>query len=125
GWTVAPGASYKQWQWQVFISGSPPRAPEWIVGAIRSQPAHESIKTRGGKPCGDAWLRGLARGVAPAGIGERNSILFWAACRCGERVRDGKAAENFVIDVLIEAAMHSGLTAREAQRTIQSGMRRA
>src|SRR5262249_50088756 len=59
GWTVAPGASYKQWQWQVFISGSPPRAPEWIVGAIRSQPAHESIKAREWKPCGDAWLRGL------------------------------------------------------------------
>jgi len=124
GWVVAAGASYQQWRWQVFINGSPPRAPEWIVGAIRSQPARESIKAREWKPCSDAWLRGLVRIVASAGIGERDSILFWAACRCGERVRDGKAVESFVTDVLIEAAGHAGLSAREAARTVRSGMQR-
>jgi hypothetical protein len=124
GWTVAPGASYQQWQWQIFISGSPPPAPDWIITAIRSQPRRESINAREWQPCGDAWLRGLVRVVAAAGIGERNSILFWASCRAGERVRDGKAAEGFVVAVLTEAAMHSGLSAREAQRTVRSGMQR-
>ncbi len=37
GWTVAPGAFYQQWHWQVFRSGSPPLAPGWIIAAIRSQ----------------------------------------------------------------------------------------
>jgi hypothetical protein len=37
----------------------------------------------------------------------------------GEAVRDGKAAETFVTDVLIEAASHAGLPEQEAQRTVQ------
>jgi hypothetical protein len=124
GWTVAPGASYKQWQWQVFISGSPPPAPDWIVGAIRNLPKRESTNVRERNPRGDGWLRGLVRIVAGAGIGERNSVLFWASCRAGEAVRDGKAVESFVTDVLIEAAGHAGLSAREAARTVRSGMQR-
>jgi hypothetical protein len=125
GWTVAPGASYKQWRWQICRDGSPPPAPDWIIAAIRSQRASEPIKARRDwKPCGDAWLRGLVRIVATADIGQRNSVLFWAACRAGEAVRDGKADEGFVIDVLIEAASHAGLPEREAQRTIKSGMQR-
>jgi len=72
---------------------------------------------------GDAWLRGLVRSVANATEGQRNSVLFWASCRAGAAVRDGKAAEVFVIDVLVEAAKHAGLPEREAQRTVQSGMR--
>jgi hypothetical protein len=125
GWTVAPGAFYQRRQWQVFVGGSPPPAPEWILAAIRSQPIHESIKAREWKPCGDGWLRALVRTVAAAGIGERNSVLFWASCRAGERVRDGKAPEGFVTAVLTEAAGRAGLTEREAQRTIRSGMQRS
>ncbi len=123
GWTVAPGASYKQWCWQIYRNGSPPPAPEWIVAVIRRKTASEPIKARRDwKPCGDAWLRGLVRIVATADIGQRNSVLFWASCRAGEAVRDGKAAAAFVVDVLAEAARHAGLPEREAQRTIKSGM---
>ena len=124
GWTVAPGASYQQWRWQICRNGSPPQAPDWIIAAIRSQPTREPIKVREWKPCNDAWLRGLVRTVAGAAVGQRNAILFWAACRGAEAVRAGKADEAFVVDVLIEAAMHAGLPEREAQRTIQSGMNR-
>jgi hypothetical protein len=74
--------------------------------------------------CGDGWLRGLVRAVATATEGDRNSILFWAACRGSEAVRDGKAAEGFVNNVLLEAAKRCGLGEVEAKRTIQSGMRR-
>jgi hypothetical protein len=74
---------------------------------------------------GDGWLRGFARSIGTATEGHRNRILFWASCRAGDAVRDGKATENFVVDVLLEAARRAGLPRLEAQRTIQSGMRRS
>lgn len=124
GWTVAPGASFKQWCWQVCRNGSPPAAPAWIIAVIRSQRTREPINARECKPRGDAWLRGLVRCVATAGIGHRNATLFWASCRCAEAIRDGKAAEAFVVDVLIQAAMHAGLPAQEALKTVKSGIHR-
>jgi len=72
---------------------------------------------------GDGWLRGLVRTVAGAAEGERNQVLYWASCRAGEAVRDGRASGAFIIDVLIEAAAHAGLTRREAESTIRSGLR--
>jgi hypothetical protein len=56
--------------------------------------------------------------------GQRNAVLFWAACRAGEAIHDGKTTEDFVTRVLLEAAAHAGLTLREAQQTIRSGIQR-
>ena len=123
GWTVAPGAFYKHWQWQVFISGLPPTAPDWIVAVIRKQRATEPVQAREWRPCGDAWLRGLVRTVISAAVGERNNTLFWASCRAGEAIRDGKVDEAFVVDVLFEAAIHAGWPERRALQTIQNGIR--
>jgi hypothetical protein len=98
--------------------------PEWLLAELRSKP--QSAKATSTTDVnGDGWLRGLARSVANATEGQRNSVLFWASCRAGAAVRDGKVAEAFVIDVLVEAATHAGLTEREAARTIRSGMQRA
>jgi hypothetical protein len=85
---------------------------------------HEDAADHGPADCGDGWLRGLVRAVATASEGDRNSILLWAACRGSEAVRNDKAAEGFVIGVLLEAAKRCGLGELEAKRTIQSGMRR-
>jgi hypothetical protein len=63
------------------------------------------------------------RTVVRASEGERNQTLFWAACRAGKAVREGKAANEFVTDVLVEAAAHAGLSRPEAVRTIDSGLR--
>jgi hypothetical protein len=102
--------------------------PQWLIAALNPPPPKPTLVSSA-PVCplfsrSDGWLRGLVRLVAWAPEGQRNSILFWASCRAGEAVRDGKAAEAFVIDVLAEAARHAGLTEREAQRTIQSGLRR-
>jgi hypothetical protein len=51
--------------------------------------------------------------------------LFWAACRAGKAIRAGKATEDFVVRVLIEAAVRAGLSQPEACRTIQSGVNRS
>ena len=97
--------------------------PDWLLEEFRPKPqpprTTAAIVSRG-----DGWLRGLVRIVAKAAEGRRNQILFWASCRAGEAVRDGKAAEDFVTDVLVEAAAHAGLPEREAKSTIRSGMQR-
>jgi hypothetical protein len=100
--------------------------PNWLVAALNPPPAPILISSTSSPLfCrSDAWLRGLVRLVAWAPEGQRNSILFWAACRGAEAVRSGKADQAFVVDVLVEAAAHAGLPAREAQRTIKSGMSR-
>ena len=96
--------------------------PEWLLTEFRPKPQPPK-PTNGHVPFrGDAWLRGLVRLVAWAPEGQRNGILFWASCRAGEAVRDGQAVEGLVVDVLIGAAKHAGLSEREATCTIQSGM---
>jgi hypothetical protein len=96
--------------------------PEWLLTEFRLKPQSAKSTTSVSDFRGDGWLRGLARMVANAAEGRRNKILFWAACRAGDGVRDGKASEAFVVDVLVKAATHAGLPKLEAQRTIESGM---
>lgn len=108
------------------ISDAPPAPwPDWLLAEFHPKPRLTRTAPNIAALPGDGWLRGLVRIVASAGEGRRNGALFWAACRAGEAVRDGKAGEDFVVDVLIEAAARAGLPQSEAQRTIQSGMRRS
>jgi hypothetical protein len=97
--------------------------PEWLLAELRPKPRVVPSNTI--VHCGgDRWLRGLVRTVATAPEGQRNAVLFWAACRAGEAIHDGKTTEDFVTRVLLEAAAHAGLTLREAQQTIRSGIQR-
>jgi len=67
-----------------------------------------------------AIVAGLHRVVAEAQSGERNAILFWAACRASEHGLDPVAAS----DILLAAALEAGLPDVEARRTIASGLGR-
>jgi hypothetical protein len=99
--------------------------PDWLLAEFASKALATKQTTNG--PIhfhGDKWLRGLARTVASAAEGQRNSTLFWAACRVRDAIDSGKGDEDFVVDVLLEAARHAGLPLREAQQTIRSGMQR-
>jgi hypothetical protein len=98
--------------------------PEWLLTELRPKLRIISSNAFVSYHGGDAWLRGLARTVAAAAEGQRNSALFWAACRARERVDGGKVEGDFIVDVLIEAARHAGLPLREAQQTIRSAMKR-
>ncbi|MFJ3494900.1 bifunctional DNA primase/polymerase [Streptomyces sp. NPDC086091] len=62
--------------------------------------------------------RGLVRFVLDAHPGQRNTRLFWAACRAYE---DGLGPR--LADALAAAAVHAGLTAREARSTVASAER--
>ena len=94
--------------------------PEFLL-PVKQQTS--PVSTLGARKTGDGWLRGLVRTVVRASEGQRNQTLFWAACRAGEAVREGKAASELVTDVLIEAAANAGLRRPEAVRTIDSGLR--
>ncbi|MFI1505171.1 bifunctional DNA primase/polymerase [Streptomyces sp. NPDC020597] len=69
-------------------------------------------------PAGGSHGRGLIQFVLAAHEGQRNTRLFWAACRAHE---NGIGAE--LTEDLVTAAVHTGLTAREARGTIASAAR--
>ncbi|MFG2515059.1 bifunctional DNA primase/polymerase [Streptomyces sp. NPDC048584] len=62
--------------------------------------------------------QGLVQFVLAAHEGQRNTRLFWAACRAYE---DGIGPD--LVDPLVTAAVSTGLTAREARATIASAAR--
>ncbi|MFC7813129.1 bifunctional DNA primase/polymerase [Streptomyces sp. NPDC057367] len=66
----------------------------------------------------DAHGRGLVQFVLAAHPGQRNTRLFWAACRAYE---NGIGAA--LVDPLVEAARSTGLTEHEARATIASAAR--
>jgi hypothetical protein len=71
---------------------------------------------------------GITRTVADAPEGERNRVLYWAACRVRDMIRAGeldRPAGVQVINTLFAAAVRAGLPAREAERTMRSAMRAA
>ncbi|MGH3722039.1 MAG: hypothetical protein ACRDRI_24990 [Pseudonocardiaceae bacterium] len=93
----------------------PARAPRWVrrLLAPPSLSVNRSPSTGGGDR--DA---GLIRTVADASEGERNRILFWAACRAHER-----GSSPALLADLLAAAMAAGLLESEARQTIQSAVR--
>ncbi|MEV1062859.1 bifunctional DNA primase/polymerase [Streptomyces sp. NPDC050263] len=82
----------------------PPRAPH--AGQAQASTA------------GGAHGIGLVQFVLAAHEGQRNTRLFWAACRAYE---DGIGPE--LTEDLVSAAVRTGLTAREARGTIASAAR--
>src|SRR5262249_49163004 len=79
----------------------------WIVDAFRPKPSptiSAALRSNGDS----GWLRGLIRVVAGAPEGQRNQVLFWAACRAGNAIAAGKTSSEFASRVLIEAAVHAG-----------------
>ncbi|MCL6734245.1 bifunctional DNA primase/polymerase [Streptomyces neyagawaensis] len=71
-----------------------------------------------GHPRGHDHGHGLIHFVLTAHEGQRNTRLFWAACRAYE---NGLGPD--LANALIDAAIHTGLTEREARSTVASAAR--
>jgi hypothetical protein len=104
--------------------------PEWLT-IQAPPPALPSISTRAIAARGDLRptlhrAKGILRTVMQASEGERNRVLFWAACRARDMYvaaeLDHPAAMQ-VLDLLREAAARAGLPQRETERTITSAFR--
>lgn len=72
----------------------------------------------------NALLDGVMRRVLGAINGERNTLLFWGACRFGAWVARGEISTRVSTRLLQMTAMRLGLDEIEAQKTIASGLSR-
>lgn len=147
GYIVAPpsrhheGATYA-WHPECGPETPIPDAPAFLAALARKE---RPDATRGAPAAATPAMRhleamatrrrgwsadGLIGKVAAAETGERNSILYWAARRVVEDRAAGRCdtrTADEALDKLNRAAVRSGLTDHEADRTIRSalGMRGA
>lgn len=116
GYLVGPGSVTAHGTYRLVPgTGSLPPAPcprallQLLTPPTRTRPHHNHPDDRG---------RGLVRFVLAADQGQRNTRLFWAACRAYEHGFGGNLA-----DALTEAAVRTGLPEHEARATIASAAR--
>ncbi|MGW6908733.1 bifunctional DNA primase/polymerase [Streptomyces sp. NPDC054940] len=103
-YSTAPGTSHI----------APARCPRALLRLLLPPPrTHHSAP-----PSAGGHGQGLVQFVLGAHEGQRNTRLFWAACRAYE---DGIGPA--LVDPLVEAALNTGLTEREARATIASAAR--
>ncbi|MET9376279.1 bifunctional DNA primase/polymerase [Streptomyces sp. NPDC002992] len=118
GYLVGPGSvtargAYRLAQGSANLDPAPcPRALLRLIAppAPPRRPHHD--------PTGPRHGRGLVHFVLTAHEGQRNTRLFWAACRAYEN-----GLGDSLTDALTTAAVHTGLTEREARATILSASR--
>ncbi|MFF3455703.1 bifunctional DNA primase/polymerase [Streptomyces sp. NPDC002730] len=123
GYLVGPGSvsahgAYRLAPGTAELAPAPcPRALLRLV-APPAHPHHPTRTAPSRPPQGHGQGQGLVQFVLAAHEGQRNTRLFWAACRAYE---NGFGEE--LADALTDAAVHAGLTEREARATIASADR--
>lgn len=103
-------------------------APEWLVTALqapaaRPVPARHPIRAQGKLAGGRPFkvLTGLVQVVLDATPErDRNSRLYWAACRMYEHADKGLFEADAGRGALLDAARHVGLADSEAELTLDS-----
>ncbi|GAA2269289.1 DNA primase [Streptomyces ruber] len=103
-YSTAPGTGH------LTPAPCPPALLRLLLPPPRTRPAPASSTLHRGQ--------GLVQFVLAAHEGQRNTRLFWAACRAYE---NGIGPE--LTPALVEAALRTGLTEREARSTITSAAR--
>lgn len=124
GYVVAPPstAAGLPYTWETTPVSAPLPLPAWLLDLLlpKPRPVAPRVPPRG-RPVDS--LAGLVRFVLEAQQGERNSRLYWAACRALELVREGRADAHAVFGALVDAGTHIGLSQAEAEQTVRSADR--
>lgn len=98
--------------------------PDWLAEALTPLRPPEPARSTWRPASTFGVLRGIVRVVLEATPErDRNTRLFWAACRCSEMVSAGRVDEATATSLLVDAATRTGLPEAEARRTIASGLR--
>ena len=99
----------------------PPRPwPSWLLEDLTRQPIPRPASAARTSNS-NRQIAGITRRLSAAREGERNAVLYWAACRCASR----GMLQSQVESLLGPIASSIGLHEREAQRTIASAQERA
>ncbi|MFG2640912.1 bifunctional DNA primase/polymerase [Streptomyces sp. NPDC048370] len=117
GYLVGPGSvtakgAYRLAPGSQYLDPAPCPRPLLALIAPPTPPPRHS------RPAGHGHGRGLVHFVRTAHEGQRNTRLFWAACRAYEN-----GLGDSLTEALMTAAVHTGLTEHEARTTIQSAAR--
>jgi|SRR5262245_30617307 len=108
---------------EVLHGGVLAEVPQWIVTALNPKPAPIVTSRICVNAPTAASLRGALRVLAGAKEGERNTALYWTACRMGEAIRSGTINEQQALDLLTSVGRQVGLSDREIAVTSCSGIR--
>jgi hypothetical protein len=137
---IAPGVDVRGSGGYIIVPPSPgyvvavaaplTEMPTWLAEACRRRlkPRPAPSPRRAPLDARDAGVKrllALVEFVADAREGQRNSRLFWAACRAAEAASAGDMPAAAAFAALEETALATGLPPAEAQRTIQSARRTA
>jgi Bifunctional DNA primase/polymerase, N-terminal len=101
-------------------------APRWLTDlAIPDRKPEPSPRPWRGMNADAAFARALAvtGRLLEAKTGERNQLLFWAACCFREMIQDGLIGRSDAEAALVDAASRIGLHPVEARRTVVSAIR--
>jgi hypothetical protein len=130
GFIVAPPslhATGKRYRWLRPAAGELPPAPAWLVQQARPEPirAPAPVRVMAGRRWryAEAALEAEAREVAATPPGQRNQRLNLAAFRLGGLVGASLLGEEAAREALVTAALGAGLSRREAEATVRSGLR--
>ena len=128
GYVVGPGSVHETGVVYTPVDSAMPilPVPAWLAEVLRPAPPPEPARGTGRPASTFGALRGLVRVVLEATPErDRNTRLYWSACRAGELVSAGRVDEATATSVLVDAATRTGLPEAEARRTIASGLRSA
>lgn len=119
GYLVMPPSQHPSGAHYQWLTEHPAAAlPAHLVDVVAA-PAPTPRRTPTHAPQG-ADTAGLLARVAGAAQGNRNSVLFWAACRVFEQYGPDAAR----LPELVDAARSAGLSDIEIERTLRSAERR-
>lgn len=139
GYVIAPECQMGDGRWYRLVEGGLtqfaeaiaarllPDPPEWMIPMLVHQPASRWVRPSRPGAVDDDTLRnqiqGLILAILRAEEGNRNKVLFWAACRLAEMVRDDLLSIEVAEMLLDEAGTRIGLSTRETRNTAISGLR--
>lgn len=126
GYVIGPGSTHATGvMYELADPEQPPApAPPWLLTALQTPPAVPAPRAAppgGRRVYGD--LLGLVTFVLESQAGERNTRLFWAACRAFEHAAAGRVQPSAVATALVDAATRIGLAEGEARTTVRSAYR--